>query len=52
MADTIWLMTSGEQMAIGSPKTLAEQGALGRFIERDGIAFDPETMAIKVTKMI
>ena len=52
MADTIWLMTSGEQMAIGSPKALAEQGALGRFIERDGIAFDPETMAIKVTKKI
>ena len=52
MADTIWLMTKGEQMAIGSPKALAEQGSLGRFIERDGIAFDPVTMAIKVTKRI
>lgn len=52
MADTIWLMARGEQMSIGSPKALAEQGALGRFIERDGIAFDPVTMAIKVTKRI
>ena len=52
MADTIWLMTKEEQMAIGSPKALAEQGTLGRFIGRDGIAFDPATMAIKVTKRI
>lgn len=52
MADTIWLMTSGEQMAIGSPKALAVQGALGRFIERDGITFDVESMAIRVTKRI
>ena len=52
MADTIWLMTQGEAMAIGSPKTLAEQGALGRFIEREGIVFDPKTMTIKVTKQV
>jgi len=52
MADTIWLMTQGEPVAIGSPKALAEQGALGRFIEREGIAFDPQTMTIKVTKKI
>jgi iron complex transport system ATP-binding protein len=52
LADTIWLMTSREAMAIGSPQMLAEQGALSRFIERDGIKFDTETMAIKVTKRI
>ena len=52
MADTIWLMTSGEAIAIGSPKELAEQGVLARFIERDGIKFDAESMAIKVTKRI
>ena len=52
MADTIWLMTSGEQMAIGSPQALARQGALGRFIERDGIKFDAESMAIRVTRRI
>lgn len=52
MADTIWLMTQGESVAIGSPKALAEQGALGRFIEREGIVFDPKTMTIKVTKQV
>lgn len=52
MADTIWLMTKGEAVAIGSPKDLAQQGALGRFIEREGIAFDAETMTIKVTKQV
>ena len=52
MADTIWLMTSGEGIAIGSPKTLAENGALGKFIERDGIKFDAESMAIRVTKRL
>ena len=51
-ADTIWLMTQGEAVAIGSPKALAEQGALGRFIEREGIVFDPKTMTIKVTKQV
>jgi L-alanine-DL-glutamate epimerase and related enzymes of enolase superfamily len=38
--------------SIGAPKMLAEQGALSRFIERDGIKFDKESMAIKVTKRI
>ena len=52
MADTIWLMTQGEAVAIGSPKALAEQGALGRFIEREGIAFNPKIMTIKVTKQV
>lgn len=50
LADTIWLMTKDEPVAIGTPKGLAQQGALARFIEREGIAFDPETMTIKVTK--
>lgn len=52
MADTIWLMTKGEAVAIGTPKDLALQGALGRFIEREGITFDAKTMTIKVTKQV
>ena len=48
--DVVWLMTRGEQMAIGSPKTLAKQGDLGRFIEREGISFDPETLTIRVKR--
>lgn len=50
LADTVWLMTRGESVAIGSPQQLAEQGVLARFIERDGIVFDPSTLAIRVTK--
>lgn len=50
LADTIWLMNRGEKMTIGSPQQLAQQGALGRFIEREGISFDPETLAIRITR--
>ena len=50
LADTIWLMTRGEAMAIGSPQELAENGTLGRFIERDGIRFDRETLTIRIVK--
>ena len=50
LADIVWLMTRGERMAIGSPKTLAKQGDLGRFIEREGISFDPETLTIRVKR--
>lgn len=49
LADTIWLMNRGEKVVIGSPRQLARQGALGRFIEREGITFDPETLTIKIT---
>ena len=50
LADTIWLMTHETGMTIGTPRQLAQQGALGRFIERDGIVFDPETLAIRIVK--
>ena len=50
LADTIWLMTREAGMTIGTPKQLAQQGALGKFIEREGIAFDPETLAIRIVK--
>lgn len=50
LADVVWLMTRGERMVIGSPKTLAKQGDLGRFIEREGISFDPETLTIRVKR--
>jgi iron complex transport system ATP-binding protein len=50
LADTIWLMTRESGMTIGTPRQLAQQGALGKFIEREGIAFDPETLAIRIVK--
>ena len=41
-------MSRGEEMAIGSPQQLAHEGILGRFIEREGITFDPETLTIRI----
>ena len=49
LADTIWLMTH-EGMTIGTPRQLAQQGALARFIERDKIVFDSETLSIRIIK--
>lgn len=48
LADTIWLMTRGEPIAIGSPRALAQQGILSRFIEQKDIVFDRETLTIRV----
>ena len=50
LANTIWLMTHEAGMTIGTPAQLAQQGALGRFIERDGIVFDSETLSIRIIK--
>ena len=50
LADKVWLMTRGEEISIGTPRQLAQQGALGRFIQREGITFDPETLAIRIQK--
>ena len=48
LADTIWLMSCDTEMAIGSPRQLAREGVLGRFIQRDEITFDPETLTIRI----
>lgn len=53
VADEIWLMEKeedgrGKKLSIGSPHALAHSGALSRFIERDGISFDKETLTIRI----
>ena len=50
LADTVWLMTHENGMTIGTPSQLALEGALGHFIEREGITFDPETLTIRVKR--
>ncbi len=47
MADCLWLMEPG-QLSVGTPRQLADDGALSRFIQRDGIAFDAQTLTIHV----
>ncbi|MBP5340300.1 MAG: ABC transporter ATP-binding protein [Prevotella sp.] len=48
-ADTLWLMSRQEGLNIGSPRQLADNGTLSRFIERGGIVFDTETLTIRLT---
>ena len=47
VADCIWLMEP-DQLCVGTPHQLAEQGALSRFIEREGITFDRGSLTIRV----
>lgn len=47
IADCLWLMEPG-QLSVGTPRQLADDGALSRFIQRDGIAFDAQTLTIHV----
>lgn len=48
VADTLWIMTHQAPISIGSPRNLADSGALSAFIDRSGIRFDPATMSIKI----
>lgn len=49
LADCIWLMEP-RQLNVGTPRQLADKGALGRFIAHDDIRFDKETLTIHVEK--
>ena len=47
LADRLWLMEP-TVLSVGTPRQLAAEGALSRFIERDGISFDGTTLTIRV----
>ena len=49
LADCIWLMEPGK-LNVGSPRQLAAEGALSRFIEHKGILFNAQTLTIRVTE--
>ena len=51
LADRLWLMQS-DGLAIGSARELADSGALARFIERPGITFDAQHLAIRVEPFV
>ena len=51
LADCIWLMEP-RRLSVGTPQELAANGTLARFIERQGITFDRQTMAIRVEKTV
>jgi iron complex transport system ATP-binding protein len=48
VADTVWLMESSA-LHIGSPQQLAENDTLTRFVEREGIVFDRQSLSVRVT---
>lgn len=47
LADNLWLMEA-EHLSIGTPRELADNGSLSRFIERDGIHFAKERLSIEI----
>ena len=62
IADELWLMTTENPsnnglcqnpkettLIIGTPRELAANGSLSHFIDRPGLHFDPQTLAIRVT---
>ncbi|MBO7115669.1 MAG: ABC transporter ATP-binding protein [Prevotella sp.] len=49
LADCIWLMEPGK-LSVGSPRQLADDGVLSRFIEHKGIQFNAQTLTIRVTE--
>ncbi|MBR2243573.1 MAG: ABC transporter ATP-binding protein [Prevotella sp.] len=49
IADCIWLMETG-LLSVGTPRQLADNGVLSRFIEHKGIQFNVQTLTIRVTE--
>ena len=49
LADCLWLMEPG-LLSVGTPRQLADNGALSRFIERDDIIFEHDTLTLRVSK--
>ena len=49
LADCLWLMEQN-QLSVGTPRLLADNGALSRFVERDGIVFERDSLTLRVTK--
>ena len=50
IADTVWLMGTGGTILVGTPRELAAQGAIGRFVERSpGVTFHPETLSVELS---
>lgn len=50
IADCLWLMDRTTGLSIGTPRQLASQGLLGRFVERRGISFDATTLTVSIDK--
>ena len=47
LSDRLWLMEES-RFSIGTPKELAADGSLSRFINRDGIRFNKDSLRIEI----
>jgi iron complex transport system ATP-binding protein len=50
VADRLWLMEK-EMLYVGTPRELAQSGALARYVERPGISFDAQTLTVRVNSL-
>ena len=51
-ADTIWLLTRGDGLLTGTPRHLADTGALSQFIEKGGgVTFDRQQLTVRLASM-
>ena len=49
LADCLWLMEPNV-LSVGTPRQLAGDGTLSRFVERDGIVFERDSLTLRVIK--
>ena len=62
LADCLWLMEcvphsdlqvrETNLLSVGTPRQLADNGALSRFVERDGIVFERDSLTLRVSKEV
>lgn len=48
LADRLWLMERDKGITSGSPRALADSGALSRFVDRENICFATDTMRVEI----
>lgn len=61
LADCLWLMEcvphsdlqvrEPNLLSVGTPRQLADNGALSRFVEREGIVFERDTLTLRISKL-
>lgn len=50
LSDCLWLMEREKGITTGTPKELADNGALSRFIDRGNFQFDPTSMRVFLSR--
>ena len=51
LSDRIWLMTA-EGLITGTPNELAKEGTLQRFLQHEGVSFNPDTFTLEIQRGI